>query len=338
MRILITGGAGFIGSQLALYLDKKDHEVIILDNLSSGYIYNFMDSKRLLRNFVSMDIRDPKIESVTRGVDVIFHIAGYVSLPGCNDNPGEAYSVNTSGTANVLEMARRNNVKKVVFASTAALYEKETLTPFKESLPANPTLIYARSKKDAEGICESFREMYGMDITIFRFFNVYGPHMDYRPPSYLISYLIGCLLKKEKPVLHSNGKQSRDFVYVDDVVRLCEIVMSNPKSKNQTFNVGSGEIISVQGIYDLLAEIMKLQKIKPVFRDPKMHWEKFPRQFEGKYKFDTELLTNEVNKLTHADISKAEKLLGWKPRIKMRKGLERTVSYSINTFKTKLLK
>lgn len=336
MRILITGGAGFIGSQLALYLDKKNYDVIILDNLSSGYIYNFMESKKLLTNFVCMDIRDPKIEGVMKNVDVVFHIAGYVSLPGCNDNPREGYSVNTAGTANVLEMARRNNVKRVVFSSTAALYEKETETPFKELPDPKPTLIYAQSKKAAEDICKSFRQMYGMDITIFRFFNVYGPHMDYRPPSYLISYLIGCLLKKERPILHSNGKQSRDFVYVDDVTRLCEIVITNPKAKNEVFNVGSGEIISVQGIYDILAEIIGGEKIEPTYRDPKLHWEKFPKQFEGKYPFDGQLLSNEVNKFTHASIEKALKLLGWRPKINIRKGLERTVAYNKIQLKGKI--
>lgn len=334
MRILITGGAGFIGSQLALYLESKKHEVIILDNLSSGYIYNFMESKKLLSNFICMDIRDPKLEEVMKGIDVVFHIAGYVSLPGCNDNPREAYSVNTAGTANVLEMARRSGVKKIIFSSTAALYEKETALPFKESLSPNPTLIYALSKKAAEDICQSFMEMYGMDITIFRFFNVYGPHMDYRPPSYLISYLIGCLLKREKPILHSNGKQSRDFVYVDDVVKLGEIVMTNPNARNEVFNVGSGEIISVQGIFEILADLLKVKNIKPTYRDPKLHWEKFPKQFEGKYQLDPVFLSNEVNKLTQADITKAKQLLGWKPKINLKTGLLKTVAYTMKKLKS----
>jgi nucleoside-diphosphate-sugar epimerase len=327
MRILITGGAGFIGSQLGLYLDSKKHDVILLDDLSYGYIHNFIENKNLLENFICLDIRSPKLEQVLKEVDVVFHIAGYVSLPGCNDNPYEAYSINVAGTANVLEMSRRNGVKKVVFASTAALYEKETDLPFREDLSANPILLYAQTKKTAENICQSFREMFGMDITILRFFNVYGPHMDYRPPSYLISYLIGCLLKKEKPILHSNGKQSRDFVYVTDVARLCEVVMTHPKAKNEVFNVGSGQIISVQGIFDILAELLGETKIQPTYRDPKLIWEKFPRQFEGRYPFKAELLNNEVNKLTQASIEKAHRLLGWKPRVSLRQGLKKTVDY-----------
>lgn len=327
MRILITGGAGFIGSRLALHFSKKKHEVIIVDNLSSGYIYNFMEDKDLLKSFINLDVRDPRLEQVMKGIDVVFHIAGYVSLPGCNDNPGEAYSINTAGTANVLEMARRNGVKKIVFASTAALYERETEVPFKEENAPTPTLMYALSKKAAEDICHSFGEMFGMDITILRFFNIYGPGMDYRPPSYLISYLIGCLMKKERPILHSNGKQSRDMVFVSDVVSIFEAVLKSKKSKGETFNVGTGKTTSVQGIFDILAEILGVKKMQPVYRDPKLVWEKFPRQFEGKYPIDPKFIENEVNKYTLASTERAERLLGWKAKVGLKEGLEKTVKY-----------
>ncbi len=335
MKILITGGAGFIGSQLGLYLANKKHNVTLLDNLSSGYIYNFAKNKQLLNNFICMDIRDPSLEKVMQGVDVIFHIAGFVSLPGCNDDPSQAYSINVAGTANVLEAARKNNVKKIIFASTAALYENEELLPFSESVSPAPTLIYAQSKKAAEDLCKSYIDMYGMDITILRFFNVYGPHMDYRPPSYLISYLIGCLLKKESPILHSNGKQARDFVYVTDVARLCEITILHPKSKNEIFNVGSGTQITVQEIFDLIAHFLGESGVKPVYRDPKLIWEKFPNQFKGKYPMDPKFLRKEVNKITLADISKAKKILNWKSKVSFKQGLLKTINYTKRKFKEK---
>lgn len=328
MRVLITGGAGFIGSQLGLYLEAKKHEVILLDNLSFGYVHNFAENRRLVRNFICMDVRDPKLESVLKNIDVVFHIAGFVSLPGCNDNPYEAYSINVAGTANVLEMARRNGVKKVIFASTAALYENETKLPFGESNITQPTLIYAQTKKAAEDLCISFKDMYGMDITILRLFNVYGPHMDYRPPSYLVSYLTTCLLKKQKPILHSNGKQARDFVYISDVVRLCEIVMTHPRAKNEIFNVGSGKQVTVQEIFDLLVKAMEVKKIKPVYRDPKLIWEKFPRQIEGKYAMNPLFLEKEVNKITLADVSKAKRLLDWKAKVGIEEGLRKTIAFT----------
>lgn len=327
MRILITGGAGFIGSQLGLYLVKKGYSVIPLDNLKFGYMHNLADNKKLISNFIQMDIRDSKLENIMKDIDVVFHIAGFVSLPGCNDNPYEAYSVNAAGTANVLEMARRNGVKKVVFASTAALYENEHTLPFEESVLSQPTLIYAQTKKAAEDLCFSYIKLYGMDITSLRFFNVYGPHMDYRPPSYLISYLIKCLLKKERPILHSTGNQARDFIYISDVEKICEIVMTNPKAKQEVFNVGSGTKTSIQEIFDIIAGYLKEKEIKPIYRDPKLIWEKFPRQLKGRYPIDSILLEKEVNKITLANIKKAKKLLNWEAKVSVEKGLLETIAY-----------
>lgn len=332
MRILITGGAGFIGSQLGLYLAEKNHEIIPLDNLKFGYLYNFADNKNLLDNFIKMDVRDSNLEAIMKNVDVVFHIAAIISLPGCNNDPFEAYSINVAGTANVLEAARRNGVKKVVFASTSALYENEKTTPFKEYSSPQPTLIYALSKKAAEDLCISYTKMYGMDITILRFFNVYGPNMDFRPPSYLISYIIGCLLKKESPILHSNGKQARDFVYVSDTVKICEIVMTHKSAKNELFNVGSEKTITVQGIYDILARILGETRIKPIYRNPKLIWENFPKQIKGKYSIDPNFLEKEVNKFTLADTSKAKKLLNWEAKIGIDEGLVKTVAYAKEKF------
>jgi UDP-glucose 4-epimerase len=328
MKILITGGAGFIGSHLGKYLVAKKHQVYLLDNLSYGFIDNFTDNKELVENFICMDIRDPKLEGVMQGIDIVFHLAGMASLPVCNDNPNEAYQVNVAGTANVLEMARRAEVKRVIFASTAAVYDCEP-TAFPESTDVKPSLVYAQSKKAAEDVCQAFREMYGMDITIFRFFNVYGPNMVFRPPSYLISYVIGCLLKKQVPVLHSNGKQARDFVYVTDLIRLCEIVMDHPKAKNEVFNVATGKTISVQGIFDIIAKLLKEKKIKPTYRDPKLVWEKFPRQFGGKYPLNPKFLDQEVNRHTIASIEKTQKLLNWKPKVSIEEGLAKTVTYTL---------
>lgn len=327
MRILITGGAGFIGSQLGLYLVEKGHQIIPLDNLKFGYLHNFSGNKDLLANFVQMDIRNSALIDIMKDIDIVFHIAALISLPSCNDDPAEAYSVNTAGTANVLEMARRAGVKKVIFASTSALYENETVLPFKESVNPFPTLIYAQTKKAAEEICKSYIKMYGMDVTILRFFNVYGPHMDYRPPSYLISYIIGSLLRKEKPVLHSSGKQARDFVYVSDAVKMCEIVMTHLKARGEIFNVGSGKTVTIQGIFDLIAKNLEKKKIKPIYRDPKLIWEKFPRQLEGAFPLNPVFLEKEVNKFTLADIQKAKKMLKWEAKVSIEEGIINTVSY-----------
>lgn len=330
MNILITGGAGFIGSQLGFYLEDKGHEVILLDNLRYGHVDNLIRDDKIHTNFICMDVRDSRLEDVAKGVDVIFHLGGISSLPECNYWAGEAYSCNIGGTANVLEVARRNNIKKVIFSSTSAVYENEKIFPSTEDLIVQPTLVYSLSKKHCEDLCRSFTEMYGMDITILRFFNVYGPHMDYlRPNPPLVSYIIKCLLNAEPPLLHSDGKQARDMIYINDVLSMLEKVMVNPKSRNEIFNVGSGVTTTVQEVYDLVAQAFKKKNIKPVYRKATKIWEKYPGLFMGKYPLKDAILESEVNKYTLSSIEKAKKKLGWEPKIAIKEGLTKTVDYAI---------
>ena len=331
MKILITGGAGFIGSHLGLYLLQQKHQVLFLDNLSFGYVANLsVQSKSLKPHFIKMDVRDPEIGKNMEDVKVIFHFAGISSLPECQANPGEAYEVNVAGTVNILETARRYNVKRVIFSSSSAVYENEALFPTPESVNACPTLIYGLSKKHAEQVCHSFQKLYGMDIVILRFFNVYGPHMDFkRPNPPLISYLIRCFLNKETPILHSDGNQARDMVYVDDVVNACEIVMTHKNAKNQTFNVGSGKAYSIKETYEHIVAAFGSKNIKPIYQSEKLLWDKYPELFEGNYPFQTKFLEKEVNKYTLASIKKAKNLLGWNPQISLKEGLRKTVAFAI---------
>lgn len=336
MKILITGGAGFIGSQLGFYLLDKGHQVTLLDNLKYGYLDNLIKDGKTFPNFICMDIRDQRLENLMNNTDIVFHLAGISSLPECQNNPLEAYSVNVAGTANVLEMARRNNVKRVIFSSTSAIYENETSFPTRESVDAKPTLVYSLSKKHAEDICQSFRQIYGMDITILRFFNVYGPHMDYqRPNPPLVSYIIKCLLKRQSPILHSDGKQKRDMIYVSDVLNICQKVITNPNARNEVFNVGSGTTTSVQEVYDLIAKALGITNIHPRYRTAEQIWEKYPELFSKKYPFNSRILKNEVNKYTLASIKKAKKALGWIPQVSIEAGLKLTVQYAIESEKKK---
>lgn len=333
-RILITGGAGFIGSQLGFNLLEKGYDVTLLDNLKYGYLDNLIKDGKQFPKFVCMDIRDQKVEDLMKGVDIVFHLAGISSLPECQNNPGEAYSVNVAGTTNILEMARRNGIKRVVFSSTSAIYENETTFPTEESANTKPTLIYSLSKKHAENLCQTFRDVYGMDITILRFFNVYGPHMDYlRPNPPLVSYIIKCLLEKESPVLHSNGKQARDMIYVSDVLNICETVMTHPKAKNEVFNVGSESTTTVQEVYDLTIRAFGIKNINPRFRSAELLWDKYPSLFSRKFSFDPEVLKKEVNKYTLASIKKAKEKLNWSPKISIKQGLRMTVQYALKSEK-----
>lgn len=330
MRILITGGAGFIGSNLGLYLLQKKHQVLFLDNLSFGYLENLISNNGLKPHFINMDVRDPKIVRILEGVGVIFHFAGISSLPECQTNPGKAYQVNVAGTANILEAARRHNVGRVILSSSSAIYENETSFPTQENSNPDPTLTYSLSKKHAEEVCHSFQKLYGMDIVILRFFNVYGPHMDFkRPNPPLISYLIWCFLNKKIPILHSNGKQSREMIYVDDVLKLCETVLTHENAKNQTFNVGFGKAYTIKEIYKYVAKAFGSTDKNPVYRTAKLLWDKYPELSEGHYPFQAKFLEKEVNKYTLASIKKVNELLGWKPQISLEEGLRKTVAFAI---------
>ncbi|SRR5260221_47876 len=331
MKILITGGAGFIGSQLGIYLMRKKHQVTFLDNLRFGYKENLRSQTKLKPTFILMDVRDPQLKKVCKGMDVIFHLAGISSLPECQNNPQEAYAVNVTGTANVLEAARANNIKRVIFSSTSAVYENTTIFPTDEEQNIQPQLIYSLTKKHAEDLCQSYKLLYNMDIVILRFFNVYGPHMDFkRPNPPFISYIIHCFLHNKTPLLHSNGNQSRDMIYIDDVLRLLEIVLDKKSAKNRIFNVGSGTSVSVMRVYDEIASVMHKQHIKPIFRNALLLWEKYPNIFGDPYPLKATYLEREVNKYTLASIKKAKKLLGWSPKIVLSQGIRSTIEFAKN--------
>ncbi len=332
MKILITGGAGFIGSNLGAYLLSKGNDVRFLDNLTFGYKENlvFHDGSPIpISRFIKMDVRDNQIKQTMKDVDIIFHFAAISSLPECQNNPQKAYNVNVAGTANILESARKHNVKRIIFSSTAGVYENERTFPTPEDIPVNPSLTYSLSKKHAEELCRSYQQLYGMDIVILRFFNVYGPHMDSKranPP--VVSYIIQSLRNHQQPILHSDGNQKRDMIYIDDVVRLCELVIASKKVKNQIFNVGSGKAHSIHELYQAIATILKREEISLRFQPANSLWIRYPSLFKSTYPFRINFLEKEVNKYTEASIKKAHQILGWTPKINFDEGLQKTIRYA----------
>ena len=248
-KILITGGAGFIGSQLGHYLHNKGNEVILLDDMSYGNEDNLEIEGKTFGTFIEDDVRNKSIFDYTKDVDYIYHFAGIAPLPDCQVNPRDAIDINVSGTANVLEAARMNGVKRVIFASTSAIYENHTSYPAKESDDVFPDLVYATSKRQCELLCRSFGNVYNLPIVMLRFFNVYGPHQDFRrkhPP--LTGYLMKTFLQNDIPTLFSDGEQRRDYVYIDDLIKICEIVMTHDKAVGEKFNVSSGDTYSAASL------------------------------------------------------------------------------------------
>jgi nucleoside-diphosphate-sugar epimerase len=327
-KIAITGGAGFIGSQLGKSFVDEGHEVTLIDNMSYGYLDNLYIDGGTFGKFLGVDIRSPELAKYFAGLDYVFHFAGISALPVCQERPQYAMDVNVGGTANVLEAARLAGVGRVIFASTGAIYENNTKFPTKESDPVRPTLTYAVSKLQAEALCHSYSELYGMEIVITRYFNVYGPHQDFMrlsPP--LMSYLIRELLHDRQPVLHSDGTQERDCVYVDDVNRINRLCMSHANAPGHTFNVGSGVATSVRRIYAILAEALG-SKIEPIYRPATNFWDAYPNLFTGKYPLDRKVIEKEVRKYTLCDTTQSTELLGWRAEVSIEEGLTRTARYA----------
>ena len=327
-KILITGAAGFIGSQLAWHLLRQGREVVLVDDLSFGYESNLLADGKPFAQLVKLDVRSPELHGLMDDVDCVFHLAGISALPVNQSEPDRAISINVAGTANVLEAARRHGVRRVVFASTSAIYENNTRFPCREDDDVSPLLIYSLSKWQAERLCESFSKLYNMEIAITRYYNVYGPHVDiYRKSPPFVGYIVRELLLGRVPILHSNGEQSRDYVYLDDVNAINLACMNEKAASGNIFNVASGQAVSVNEIYDIVARIIGTS-IKPEFVAASKFWEKYPDLFTGPYGLQVHYLEKEVDKFTLGDAAKAENLLGWKPKIPIEDGMRHTIDYT----------
>ncbi len=299
MRVLITGAAGFIGGHLARRLADDHHEVVALDNLSAGVIEN-IDSRA---EFHRDDIRSTSIYPRFARVDTVFHFAARNCLADCLADPVETAQINVAGTANVLEAARRAGVRKLVFADTSAEYEGVLRFPSVVEHVA-PLSVYARSKRAAFLFCEAYQQFYGLTLTTLRYFNVYGPGQDWRrtiPP--VMSAFAMKLIRGDRPVIYGNGEKRRDFVFIDDVTAFNLRTLTDPRTDNQVFNVGSGVNNSVNEIFTAVESILGTG-LQPQYLDD---------------------LPGEAQE-TLADISVSTQL-GWQPSIDLNAGIRRSIAH-----------
>lgn len=298
-KVMITGVAGFVGSNLARRLLARGYLVIGIDDLSAGTLEN-VDTRV---EFHKLDFRNSAVGALAKDVDAIFHLAAKTSLTACLAQPLEAANVNTVGTLQMLEVARQMKVRKFIYADTSAEYEGILDFPTPEDRVA-PIGVYAASKHGGCSFCESYKRLYDMDITVVRYFNVYGPAQDWRrviPPvmcSFILRLLVG-----DRPIIYGTGEKRRDFIYVDDVNDLHLLLLESPHSRGRVFNVGTGTNLSVNEVFELLEEQMKTG-LKPIYKPD---------------------LPGEAQ-VTLADITQARSL-GWTPRIGVREGLQRSIEY-----------
>ncbi len=326
-KILITGAAGFIGSQLAHRLWKEGNELVLIDNFSYGKVDNLIfEDHDFTNEVIKMDIRDKVgIKKIFENgdIDYVYNIAGIAPLPDCQSDPYEAIDVNVNGLVNILENARKYGVKKVIQASTNAMYENEKVFPTKENKFELPTLIYPNTKYCAERFAESYCETYGMSVTCIRFANVYGPHIDClrkQPP--FVAYMIRELYFDRTPIFHSNGEQRRDYIYVDDLIDLA-IAVQNGEGFD-CVNCSSMKNYSVNEMYKIACKIMN-KNIQADYASDSHYWEKYPTLFEGKYKIKESILKNEINKYSLCDNTYAKEKYNWVPKIDIEEGLRRVI-------------
>lgn len=333
-RILITGAAGFIGSQLAYKLYKEGHDLILVDNMSYGHEDNLQFEDADLNNIlVECDIRDKanmqELFSSSK-FEYVYNIAGIAPLPDCQSDPCEAIDVNVNGFVHILELSRMYGVKTVIQASTNAMYENEYRFPVSENFTELPTLIYPNTKYCAERFAQSYCDTYGMNVCCVRFANVYGPHVDClrkQPP--FVGYIIRELYYDRTPVFHSNGKQSRDYIYVDDLTDLLVLVQSCKGF--DVVNCTSGKSYSVNDIYNITQNIMG-KNIPPEYTSAGNYWKKYPQLYGGEYPISEKRLEHEVNKYSLCNNSHAKEKYGWNPSINMEEGMKRMVEYQVKLF------
>jgi nucleoside-diphosphate-sugar epimerase len=306
---LVTGGAGFIGSHVAEHLLEQGWRVRILDDFSSGRRGNMPCHQEV--SVVEGDIRDESVcLRACEGVDSLFHLAAIASVGGSIADPALSNDVNVVGTLNLLLAARENGVRRFVFSSSAAVYGNAAAQPVDEDQPVSPQSPYASTKAAGEFYCRNFWELYGLEVVILRYFNVFGPRQGVNSGyAAVIPAFTQAVVTETRPVIYGDGLQTRDFVYVDNVARANIRAALAPGVAGQTFNIASGQGTT---LLDLLSELAKItgKRIKPRFEAGR---------------------AGEVRD-SYASIARAKRALGYEPTVPYVAGLHQTVEAAMSTY------
>jgi UDP-glucose 4-epimerase len=302
---LVTGGAGFIGSHLVEALVADGSRVTVLDNLSTGHHRNIKHLGSKI-TFVEGDIRDADIlDQVTTACDVVFHQAALVSVTQSVQDPSFSCEVNDLGTVRVLDAARKKGVRRVVTASSSAVYGDDPQMPKTENMKPCPLSPYAVQKLTGEYYASVFGGLYGLETVCLRYFNVFGPRQDPSSPySGVISIFMSKVARDQAATIYGDGSQSRDFVYVKDVINANLLAATHPMAAGRVFNVGTGSSIQILNLWQLVGELSN-RKIDPVFEPPR---------------------AGDIHESV-ADISEIENVLGYQPQMRLRQGLIDTLAW-----------
>jgi len=304
LRALVTGGAGFIGSHIVDKLLEKHFEVTVVDNLSTGSLKNI--SAHVGKSdfhFIKGDIRDPEtIKEALKNVEVVFHEAALVGVPESIDDPLLTNDVNVNGTLNLLEASRRAKVKRLVLASSAAVYGDTKTLPTSEDSAMHLNSPYAISKLTTEHYARAYYQVYGLETVCLRYFNIYGSRQASGPYTAVITAFINTLTKKKRPIIYGDGKQTRDFINIKDAVQ-ANILTMEKNCAGEVFNVATGSSVTINKLLKIIEKIIGKSRVEPKYEAKRPH-----DIYES-----------------CADISKANKILGFEPEVSLEDGLKNLI-------------
>ena len=312
MKILITGGAGFVGSHLCKKYVTEGHTVLAVDNFISGSLNNIRDLlnhknfKLIVGDIKNFDL----LEKLIPGVDAVIHLAAQIHVDRSIIEPKLTYDTNIFGTLNVLELARMHDIKKIIHASTSEVYGSALYAPMDEEHPLNAPHPYGASKIAADRLCYAYYKTYGINVNIARPFNLYGPYQKDSGYGGVISIFANRVMNNSPPIIYGDGRQTRDYTYVKDIVDAYDKLLHYDKDlKGESINFGTGVEVSIAELANkIIALLGKSNHIKPVFVDPR---------------------PGEVLRLC-ANNKRAKEILGWTPKYSLDDGLKEFIEWYQN--------
>lgn len=305
MRYLVTGGAGFIGSNTVDELVRRGHGVVVLDDLSTGKEENLAEVRNKITLVKGSIIDIEAVQKAIQQADYVIHLAARTSVPRSVKDPLETNRINVEGTLNVLVAARDNKVKRVVFAASSSAYGETPTLPKTETIQPQPISPYGVSKYVGELYAQTFGRCYGLENVSIRYFNIFGPRQDPDSPySGVLSRFATAFLEEEQPVVYGDGEQTRDFTYVDNAVQANLLACEAPGASGGVFNIGTGGRISLNQTLEHFRRISG-KKLEAKYEPPR----------EGDIRD------------SQADIALAREVLGYEPTVGFEEGLEKTFEW-----------